>query len=138
MAHAGSVATRLLADRVGLASELSKALTKPSFSPRHTNLSQVRAVRRLLEYFFTTMHQRSPAHLVFAICDVRNVRSAKLLQCVGMRREDRHLQGAWYGREWTSEYSYALLRREWVDQQTAHSQPGRLCAPTPPARSTHR
>jgi len=35
VAHAGSVATRLLADRLGLTGELSKALTKPSFSPRH-------------------------------------------------------------------------------------------------------
>jgi len=79
------------------------------------------AVRRLLEYLFTTMHQRTPAHRASATFDVRNVRSAKLLERVGMRREGHHVQCAWYGREWTSEYSYALLRREWVDQLAARS-----------------
>ncbi len=35
MAHAGSVALRLLADRTGLTSELSKAMTRGSFVPVH-------------------------------------------------------------------------------------------------------
>lgn len=35
VAHAGSVATRLLADRVGLPVELSKAMTRGSFVPPH-------------------------------------------------------------------------------------------------------
>lgn len=35
VAHAGSVAVRLLADRVGLTTELSKALTRRSFTPVH-------------------------------------------------------------------------------------------------------
>lgn len=35
VAHAGSVAVRLLADRTGLRSELSKALTRRSFTPVH-------------------------------------------------------------------------------------------------------
>ena len=35
VAHAGSVAVRLLADRIGLTAELSKALTRASFVPVH-------------------------------------------------------------------------------------------------------
>ena len=35
VAHAGSVAVRLLADRTGLTGELSKALTRASFVPVH-------------------------------------------------------------------------------------------------------
>ncbi|HET7174356.1 MAG TPA: transposase [Nocardioidaceae bacterium] len=35
VAHAGSVATRLLADRTGLTSELSKAMARRSFAPVH-------------------------------------------------------------------------------------------------------
>ena len=35
VAHAGSVAVRLLADRTGLTAELSKALTRASFVPVH-------------------------------------------------------------------------------------------------------
>jgi len=35
VAHAGSVATRLLADRFGVTSELSKAMARRSFVPGH-------------------------------------------------------------------------------------------------------
>lgn len=35
VAHAGSVATRLLADRTGLTAELSKAMTRRNFTPGH-------------------------------------------------------------------------------------------------------
>ena len=35
VAHAGSVATRLLADRTGLTGQLSKALARRSFTPVH-------------------------------------------------------------------------------------------------------
>ncbi len=35
VAHAGSVAVRLLADRVGLTGEVSKALARASFMPVH-------------------------------------------------------------------------------------------------------
>ena len=35
VAHAGSVGLRLLADRTGLTGELSKAVARGSFTPRH-------------------------------------------------------------------------------------------------------
>jgi hypothetical protein len=35
VAHAGSVSLRLLADRVGLTSQLSKAMARRSFTPVH-------------------------------------------------------------------------------------------------------
>jgi len=35
VAHAGSVAVRLLADRVGLTDRLSRALRRRGFTPRH-------------------------------------------------------------------------------------------------------
>ena len=35
VAHAGSIATRLLADRVGLTGELSKAMARRNFTPGH-------------------------------------------------------------------------------------------------------
>lgn len=35
VAHAGSVATRLLADRTGLTAELSKAMVRRNFNPGH-------------------------------------------------------------------------------------------------------
>jgi RimJ/RimL family protein N-acetyltransferase len=77
------------------------------------------AVGHLLQYLFTAQHERPPAHRVSASCDVRNVRSAGLLERLGMRREAHHVESAWYGGEWTSEYTYAQLRREWFTQRSA-------------------
>lgn len=55
-------------------------------------------------------------HRIIAECDARNVRSAALLERVGMRREAHHRQSAWWKGEWTDEYVYALLAEEWRDE----------------------
>ncbi|NJC69652.1 GNAT family N-acetyltransferase [Planosporangium thailandense] len=68
------------------------------------------AICRLLAYFF----DERGVHRVVAGCDVRNTRSAALLERVGMRREAHFVESEWFKGEWTSEYRYALLCREWV------------------------
>jgi aminoglycoside 6'-N-acetyltransferase len=52
-------------------------------------------------------------HRVSADCDARNVRSAALLERVGMRREGHHLASAWWKGEWTDELVFAVLASEW-------------------------
>ena len=52
-----------------------------------------------------------------AECDTRNHRSAALLERVGMRREAHHVAALWSKGEWTDEYAYALLAREWAGRQ---------------------
>ncbi len=53
-------------------------------------------------------------HRVTAECDTRNLRSAALLERVGMRREAHHRRSAWWKGEWTDEYVYAVLAEEWT------------------------
>jgi RimJ/RimL family protein N-acetyltransferase len=70
------------------------------------------AIRRLLDYLFGDLE----LHRVRAICDVENVASARLLERVGMRREGHFVESFWTKGRWSSEYWYAILRREWQRQ----------------------
>lgn len=67
------------------------------------------AVRAVLSSLF----EQHDVHRVVADCDTRNMRSAALLERVGMRREAHHRQSAWVKGEWTDEYVYAVLAEEW-------------------------
>lgn len=67
------------------------------------------AVLRVVAWFFDELD----FHRVIGICDVRNTRSARLLERVGMRREAHYVESCWFKGEWTSEYHYAILQREW-------------------------
>ncbi|MGH3908675.1 MAG: GNAT family N-acetyltransferase [Pseudonocardiaceae bacterium] len=90
------------------------------------------AVRQLLDYLFEDERGVRPVHRVTAGCDVRNTRSAALLERVGMRREGHLVESEWFKGEWTSEYRYALLRREWVQRQQLRPAAGAsrtTCAP---------
>lgn len=73
----------------------------------------VEAVTRVLGYLFDDLDY----HRVIAICDVNNVRSARLLERVGMRREGHFIENFWLKGAWTSEYHYAILQREWRARQ---------------------
>lgn len=73
----------------------------------------VEAVTRVLSYLFDDLD----FHRVIAICDVNNVRSARLLERVGMRREGHFIENFWLKGAWTSEYHYAILQREWRARQ---------------------
>jgi aminoglycoside 6'-N-acetyltransferase len=67
------------------------------------------AVKRLIGYLFTARN----LHRVFASCDVENHASARLLERIGMRREAHFIESLWFKGHWSSEYWYAMLRREW-------------------------
>jgi aminoglycoside 6'-N-acetyltransferase len=67
------------------------------------------ALTRLLEYLFRELE----LHRVEATCDVENLASAKLLERIGMRREGHLHENIWFKGAWGSEYTYALLKKEW-------------------------
>jgi aminoglycoside 6'-N-acetyltransferase len=67
------------------------------------------AVRRLLDYLLLERGK----YRVSASCDARNMRSAALLERVGMRREGHLRESTWFNGEWTSDLLYAVLGREW-------------------------
>jgi aminoglycoside 6'-N-acetyltransferase len=68
------------------------------------------AATRLVDYLFVTRHK----HRVAADCDARNAPSIAVLERLGMRREARHRQSAWWKGEWTDELVYATLADEWT------------------------
>ncbi|MFI1360469.1 GNAT family N-acetyltransferase [Streptomyces sp. NPDC020898] len=52
-------------------------------------------------------------HRVSAGCDGRNVRSARLLERVGFRREGHLVQSTWIKGEWTDDVLFGLLGSEY-------------------------
>jgi RimJ/RimL family protein N-acetyltransferase len=54
-------------------------------------------------------------HRIYARCDPRNAPSYRLMERLGMRREAHFREQALLKGEWTDEYIYALLAREWPD-----------------------
>ena len=77
------------------------------------------AVTRILRYLFDDLNY----HRVIGICDAENVRSARLLERVGMRREGYFIENFWLKGAWTSEYHYAILQREWRARQASSATP---------------
>lgn len=71
------------------------------------------AARVLLAYAFEVQE----LHRVTAGCDTRNAASVRLMERLGMRREGHHLQSTLLQGVWQDDYSYALLRDEWLSQQ---------------------
>lgn len=52
-------------------------------------------------------------HRIIGRCDARNMASARVLERVGMRREAHLLENEYIKGEWTDEFTYAMLDREW-------------------------
>lgn len=67
----------------------------------------------VLDYLFRELK----LHRVIAIADCENDSSVALLERLGMRREGHFIQNIWFKGGWGSEYSYAVLREEWLDRQ---------------------
>ena len=72
------------------------------------------AVERLFEYLFTELN----LHRVVAHADIRNEASVRLLGRVGCRREGHFIESHFLRGEWTSEYAYAMLAREWKERRS--------------------
>lgn len=52
-------------------------------------------------------------HRIVGRCDVRNDASWRLMERLGMRREAHLLENEFVKGEWTDEFDYAMLDREW-------------------------
>ena len=52
-------------------------------------------------------------HRVIARVEPRNTASCRVLERLGMRREAHFVENEWIKGEWQSEYTYAILAREW-------------------------
>lgn len=78
------------------------------------------AVAAVLGYAFATLG----LHRVTAITDARNAAAARLLERVGMRREGHYLQNVWFKGARGDEFSFALLRDEWLRRQRQEEKGG--------------
>jgi RimJ/RimL family protein N-acetyltransferase len=75
------------------------------------------AVARVLDYAFGALG----LHRIITIADCRNAPSVALLERLGMRREGHFVENTWIKGRWTDEYSYAVLRHEWLSKRARES-----------------
>jgi RimJ/RimL family protein N-acetyltransferase len=67
------------------------------------------ALRALLHYLFVKLDK----HRTFASVDPRNVRSTRLMQRLGMRKEAHFVQSLWFKGEWVDDMIFAMLASDW-------------------------
>jgi RimJ/RimL family protein N-acetyltransferase len=103
----GHVALKMLEDN--MQAEIGFTLARSS----HGKGLAFEGASRVLDYVFTKLE----LHRVIAIADCENKRSAALLDRLGMRREGYFIQNVWFKGRWGSEYSYAILREEWLGKE---------------------
>lgn len=70
-----------------------------------------KAARVLLRYAFEVEN----LHRVTASCASANKASLRLMERLGMRQEAHTQKSIWIGGAWHDEYTYALLKDEWID-----------------------
>ena len=75
------------------------------------------AVTRVFDYAFGALG----LHRIIAIADCGNAPSVALLERLGMRREGHFVENVWFKGGWSDEYLYAVLRHEWLGEQTRES-----------------
>ncbi|PQP82646.1 GNAT family N-acetyltransferase [Paenibacillus sp. PCH8] len=66
------------------------------------------ATQLLLQFAF----QEIQAHKVVGMCNSENVRSAALMEHVGMTREAVYKEELWWNNQWTDQYFYSILDKE--------------------------
>lgn len=59
-------------------------------------------------------------HRVTAVADCENQKSLALLARLGMRLEGHFIQNIWFKGRWGDEYSYAILKDEWLRQHATN------------------
>ncbi|WP_163874924.1 GNAT family N-acetyltransferase [Paenibacillus favisporus] len=70
------------------------------------------ALGSILNYIFRMLGK----HKVIAFTDVRNEKSIRVLERLGMRREGHLLQNYMSKGKWVDEYQYAILQSEWLSR----------------------
>jgi len=67
-------------------------------------------INAVLGYGFTRLN----LHRIMAACDVRNERSWRLMERVGMRREAHFVHDNLVNGQWVDDYVYSMLDAEWA------------------------
>lgn len=81
-----------------------------AFNPRnHGNGYATKAVNATLGFGFRELG----LHRISGASDVRNERSWKLMERIGMRREAHFIHDCYSKGEWVDDYLYAMIEDEW-------------------------
>ena len=81
-----------------------------TFGPEHQGQGfAFEAVKAILGYLFGQLEK----HRVTASVDPENVRSIRLLEKLGFRREGHFIQSVLIRGEWCDDVIYAMLKAEW-------------------------
>ncbi|MFE6078186.1 GNAT family N-acetyltransferase [Paenibacillus sp. NPDC057886] len=75
------------------------------------------ATNLLLKFAFRGLH----AHKVVGMCNAQNVRSASLMQHVGMTREAVFKEELWWNNQWTDQYFFSILEKEFSERRGRNS-----------------
>ena len=76
------------------------------------------AFHGLLAFLFNNNN----VHRVVEIVDVKNLASINLLKSTGFRLEGHFIENIFFKGKWGSEMQYALLKREWEDNDSNHEK----------------
>ncbi len=87
-----------------------------TLSPAHQGQGlAAEALGLVLDYLFGQLGK----HRVMATTDADNEAAAALFVRLGFRREGHFVENVWFKDRWGSEFSFALLRREWEQRRAA-------------------
>ncbi|MDI4643705.1 GNAT family N-acetyltransferase [Cohnella hashimotonis] len=87
-----------------------------TLAPEHQGKGYIHeALGAILHYIFRILGK----HKATAFTDVRNEKSIRVLERMGMRREGHLLQNYMSKGKWVDEYQYAVLQSEWSSQKRA-------------------
>jgi RimJ/RimL family protein N-acetyltransferase len=83
-----------------------------TLSPLHQGRGlAAEALTSVLRYAFESLGK----HRAWAVTDVENDAAARLFRQLGFRQEAHFVEHVWFKGRWSSEFLFAMLRREWVD-----------------------
>jgi RimJ/RimL family protein N-acetyltransferase len=82
-------------------------------SPAHQRKGYAKeALAGILDYLFSI----DGFHRVTETVDAENIASIQLMKSLGFREEGYFLENSFFKGRWSSEYQYAMLKREWNDR----------------------
>ncbi|BFH64773.1 GNAT family N-acetyltransferase [Paenibacillus azoreducens] len=74
------------------------------------------AAKLLLQFGF----EQLDAHKIVGMCNSKNDRSAALMERIGMTREGVFKEELFWNDEWTDQYYFSILEREYRQSEAAH------------------
>lgn len=88
-----------------------------TLSPAHQGRGlATEAIATVLRYVFDDLGK----HCVRAVTDAQNHPAARLFRRLGFREEGHFVEYVWFKGAWGSEFTFALLRREWEARMAVH------------------